>query len=139
MTIKTEKILISTKGFNDVIDITSKIESMISSLEEKHAIINISIMSSTAGITIIENNKGIIEDINKLFENFAPINKVYQHDNLWHEGNAFAHLKSTIMGNNITVNVVDKKLALKPYQKIIVIDFDNKSAITKEISVNILY
>ena len=71
MTVKTEKIIISTKGFNDVIDITSRIESMVSSLEERNAIVNISIMSSTSGITVIENNKGIVEDINKLFENFA--------------------------------------------------------------------
>ena len=54
MTVLTEKFTITTKGFDDVIDITSRVQSIVSNSQEKNAIVNISTTSSTASILTLE-------------------------------------------------------------------------------------
>ena len=74
----------------------------------------------------------------KLLENIVPINKVYQHDNTWHDGNAYAHLRATLLGNNITLSVENGEIILNTWQKIVLIDFDNKQR-TRQIVVSVMY
>ena len=61
-----------------------------------------------------------------------------QHDNIWHEGNAYSHLRASILGNDITLPVSDGKVMLDELRKIILIDFDNKSA-NRNIVVTVIY
>ena len=137
MSVFCEKIIISTKGFNDVIDITSRVQDIVSSYEFRNAVINISTLSSTASIMTLEDEPGLAVDISKMLDDFAPVNKVYQHDTLWHDGNAFSHLKAALIGNNITLSAVDKKIELDRWQKIVLIDFDNKPS-QKQIVVSLI-
>ena len=138
MTVLTEKFTISTKGFDDVIDITSRVQSIVSNSQEKNAIVNISTTSSTASILTLEYEPGLVFDLPKLLENIVPINKVYQHDNTWHDGNAYAHLRATLLGNNITLSVENGEIILNTWQKIVLIDFDNKQR-TRQIVVSVMY
>ena len=121
MTVLTEKFTITTKGFDDVIDITSRVQSIVSNSQEKNAIVNISTTSSTASILTLEYEPGLVVDLPKLLENIVPINKVYQHDNTWHDGNAYAHLRATLLGNNITLSVENGEIILNTWQKIVLI------------------
>ena len=136
MSVISEKISILTKGFDDVIDITSKIQDIVSSYDIKCGILNIFVASSTASLLTIENEPGIIFDISKLLELLVPINKIYQHDNVWHDGNANAHLKAAILGNHLTLPIFDGKVEINSCQQIVLIDFDNKSQ-TRQIIVSI--
>ena len=138
MTVKTEKFTISTKGFDDVIDITTRVQSIVSGIEEKNAIVNISTTSSTASITTLEYEPGLVVDLPKMLDGIVPINKVYQHDNAWHDGNAYAHLRAAILGNNVTLSVIDGQIELNTWQKIILIDFDNKPRV-RQIVVSVVY
>ncbi|MBQ8847715.1 MAG: YjbQ family protein [Candidatus Gastranaerophilales bacterium] len=138
MTVLTEKFTITTKGFDDVIDITSRVQSIVSNSQEKNAIVNISTTSSTASILTLEYEPGLVVDLPKLLENIVPINKVYQHDNTWHDGNAYAHLRATLLGNNITLSVENGEIILNTWQKIVLIDFDNKQR-TRQIVVSVMY
>ena len=126
MTVKNDKFTISSKGFDDLIDITSKVQSVVDSFKVKQGIVNVSVLASTASIITMEQEPGLAFDLKKLFQEMIPINQIYQHDNLWHEGNAFAHLKATILGNNLALSVIDGKIMLNTYQQIVLVDFDNK-------------
>ena len=126
MSTRIEKISILSKGFSEVIDITNNIQNVVSRFEIKNGILNIFTSSSTASVLTLENEPGIGFDLVKLLDDLVPINKVYQHDNLWHDGNAFAHLKAALVGNNITLPIIDKRVELSNYQQIVLIDFDNK-------------
>lgn len=137
MTTKIEKFYISSNGFNDLIDITSKIEHVILNTEEKNALVNIYTPSSTASIMIIENEPGLAFDITNFLEQIIPINKIYQHDNVWHDGNAYAHIRASILNNSITLPLIDSKLSLSTYQQIVLLDLDNKSS-NREIIVTVI-
>ena len=129
MNAKIEKFTISTKGFDDLIDITSKVQDIVSSFGMKAGIVNITVTSSCASILTLECEAGLALDLPKFLDELVPLNKIYQHDNVWHDGNAHAHLKSCLFSNNITLPIEDNKIVLDTWQKIVLIDFDNKPRI----------
>ena len=137
MTTKSEKFLISTKGFDDLIDITSKVQGLVSSFKIKNGIANDFVVSSTASIITLEQEPGLVFDLAKLLQDIVPINQIYQHDNAWHDGNAFAHLKAALLGNSVTLPVIDGKIELSSWQQIVLIDFDNKVS-SKQIVVSVV-
>ena len=136
MSTRIEKISILSKGFSEVIDITNNIQNIVSRFEIKNGILNIFTSSSTASVLTLENEPGIGFDLVKLLDDLVPINKVYQHDNLWHDGNAFSHLKAAILGGNIVLPIINGKVELSNYQQIVLVDFDNKPS-TRQIIVSI--
>ena len=138
MACATDKFTILTQGFDDLIDITSKVQDVISSFDVVNGIVNISVLSSTASIITLEQEPGLVLDLPNILENIVPINKVYQHDSSWHDGNANAHIKAALLGNSLNLSVVDGKIALSTWQRIALIDFDNKST-NRQIVVNVAF
>lgn len=134
----TDKFTILTQGFDDLIDITSKVQDAISSFGVEVGIANVSVLSSTTSVITLEQEPGLTLDLANILENIVPINKVYQHDSSWHDGNANAHIKAAMLGNSLNLPIVDGKIALSTWQRIVLIDFDNKSA-NRQIVVNVAF
>lgn len=126
MIIETVSFNIQTKGFNQIIDITEKVQSLIdeSKVNEGNALVFVP--GATAGITTIEYEPGLIKDYPELMEKLIPSSQSYHHDNTWHDGNGYAHLRASLQGASFTVPFKDKKLLLGTWQQIVLIDFDNR-------------
>ena len=137
MTVFCEKFTVSTKGFDDLIDITQKVQNIVALKGAENGLVNVSVTASTASLTTLESEPGLAFDLPRLLDNIVPLNRVYQHDNNWHDGNAFAHLKAVLLGNFVTLPISDKKIEMTNWQKIVLIDFDNKPRI-RQIVVTIL-
>ena len=82
---------------------------------------------STAGITTVEYEPGLLKDIPEFFENIIPSKNTYHHDETWHDGNGYAHVRASLQGASFTVPFQNSKLLLGTWQQIILIDFDNRS------------
>jgi len=82
---------------------------------------------STAGITTIEYEPGLLKDYPKFFDRIAPVNLNYDHDNTWHDGNGHSHIRAAIQGASLTVPFSKGRLLLGTWQQIIFVDFDNRS------------
>ena len=119
-------ILINTKGNCDVVDITSQISNKISQSIIKNGIITIFISGSTAGITTIEYEDGVIDDFKIMWDRNIPKNITYRHDSKWGDGNGFSHVRASLLGASLVVPFSNKKLLLGTWQQIIVMDFDNR-------------
>lgn len=126
MTITIEKFTVNTKGFNDIIDITNKINTFAMRQNAKNSNVCISVIGSTAAITTMEYEPGLIRDLPEILEKIAPVNKDYFHDNKWHDGNGYAHLRASLIGNSINLPVENNHLLLGKWQQVILLDFDNK-------------
>jgi secondary thiamine-phosphate synthase enzyme len=127
MRIVTDKIRVTTKGRNDIIDITDKILAFISKNKFLEGNVLCFVSGSTAGLTTVEYEPGLINDLPEAFERFAPMNKTYHHDNTWHDGNGYAHVRASILGPSLIVPFSKGELLLGTWQQIILIDFDNRS------------
>lgn len=128
---------IKTKGHYDFIDITSQVEAEVGQANIKDGVVVVFVPGSTAAITTIEYESGVINDLIKVLENIAPENFDYEHHQKWGDKNGAAHLKSALIGTDLTVPVENGKLMLGPWQQIVLIDFDEKPR-TREIIVKII-
>ncbi len=127
MKIITDYIPIATKGFSDIIDITSDVSGVVKKTGLKSGTVTVFISGSTAGITTIEYEPGLLKDLPEAFEKIAPQNQRYHHNETWHDGNGFSHVRAAMLGCSLTVPFKDSRLLLGTWQQIVVIDFDNRS------------
>jgi len=138
MPVRNEKFLLSTRGFTDIIDITRKVVDCIKIGTEKNALVHVYVVGSTAGLTTLEYEPGLVKDLPEALEAIAPINKIYEHDTKWHDGNGYAHVRASIVGNSTMIPLMDGALVLGQWQQVVLIDFDNKAR-TRTIYVQIVY
>ena len=127
MKIETHSFTINTRGNCDIKDITSEVENIIrkSNLYEGNVLIFAG--GSTAGISTIEYEPGLLKDYPDFFNRIAPVNIRYEHDNTWHDGNGHSHVRAALQGASLTVPFNQRNLLLGTWQQIIFIDFDNRS------------
>ena len=138
MAIINEKFSISTLGFGDIIDITQKVQGIVSGANVESALLNVCAISPCTSIITLEYEKGLNSDIISLLELLAPVNRLYNHDITWHDGNAFAHLRSALLAHNLTLPVMNKQIQLSNWQRIVLMDFDNKASV-RDIVVSLNY
>ena len=117
-------IKIDTKGFNDIINITDYALDFISEFEQ--GLLNVFVQGSTLGITTIEYEEGVVQDLKDAISRIAPDDIEYLHNIKWGDGNGFSHVRSALIGPSITVPIHRGNLRLGTWQQIVVIDFDNR-------------
>jgi secondary thiamine-phosphate synthase enzyme len=127
MEIETYSISLSTKGNCDIVDITDKVGNLIVNNDFIEGNVLLFAGGSTAGITTIEYELGLLKDYPKFFERIAPVNINYEHDNTWHDGNGHSHIRAAIQGASLTVPFSKGRMLLGTWQQIIFVDFDNRS------------
>lgn len=138
MPIITERFNVTTKGFTDIIDLTESVKEAVKIHNPEDAQVMVYVAGSTASITTVEYEPGLIKDIPEVFETIAPMDKIYHHDQTWHDGNGFAHVRASIVGNSKSFPVKHHELVLGTWQQIVLLDFDNKPR-TRCIYVQIIY
>lgn len=126
MTIIRKTIRLSTNGNCDMVNITEEIAKQISSSDINNGIAIIFIAGSTAGITTIEYEEGLIGDFKDMWERTVPSNLPYQHDRKWKDRNGHSHVRAALQGPSLVVPFVNKRMTLGTWQQIVVVDFDNR-------------
>ncbi len=124
MPIITSKLSLETKGDTDVIDITSEVERELIDTDLESGIVTIFLPGATGGITTIEYESGLIEDIKNVFEKLVPRWIEYKHNLAWQDGNGHSHIRASLLGPSLTVPFAQKRLLLGRWQQIVFIDFD---------------
>lgn len=124
--IHTNEITLRTQGEGDIIDVTAKVQKHVTDSGIKNGTVTVFATHSTVGITTIEFEPGLVEDLQKVWDSLVPKNIPYGHDARWGDGNGFAHVRASLLGASLVVPVTDGKLALGTWQQIVVMDFDNR-------------
>jgi len=132
-----DSISVKTKGFTDVVDMTARLQEAASRSKILDGLLTVSVVGSTAGITSIEYEPGLVADLKKIFDRIAPENGDYKHNERWGDGNGFSHIRASLLGFSKSVPVKNGKLVLGTWQQIILVDFDNRSR-TRDVFVQVL-
>lgn len=126
MDIVTDSIQVSTRGDCHIVDLTDKVSAVIA----KHGFVEgqalVFVSGSTAGVTTVEHEPGLLKDLPELFERLAPRGARYHHEETWHDGNGHSHVRASLLGPSITIPFSGGKLLLGTWQQVILIDFDNR-------------
>ena len=88
--------------------------------------ITIFVPGSTAALTTIEYEEGVIKDLIKAIERMAPEALNYEHNERWGDGNGYSHVRAAMLGPSLQVPLIDGRLALGSWQQIVLLDFDNR-------------
>jgi secondary thiamine-phosphate synthase enzyme len=124
--ILTNHFEIDTNGYNEIIDITPMVRSILQDSGLKDGSALVFVPGSTAGVTTIEHEPGLLKDYPAFFEKIVPSNIEYEHDKTWHDGNGFSHVRAALQGASFTVPFAESRLLLGTWQQIILVDFDNR-------------
>ncbi len=138
MTLICEKFTVHTKGNTDIIDITNDVKNLVYRHSLQNAVVYVYVAGSTVSITNIEFEPGLLVDLPEALDKIAPVAGVYHHDDTWHDGNGYAHVRASIVGNSTMVPLLQGALHLGQWQQIVLVDFDNKAR-TRTVYVQILY
>ncbi len=123
MIFQTE-LTISTTGHRYIEDLTARIERAVKESGIKTGIVNICNVGSTAAVGTIEYEPGLCQDLGEILDRLMPPSRDYAHEQAWHDGNGHSHLQASIMGNAFTAPVKAGRLALGPWQQIIILECD---------------
>ena len=122
----TKKISLQTKGNCDIIDITPQVEQQVAETGINSGTATLLVAGSTARITTIDFESGLLSDLKRMWERNVPQNIPYDHDRRWGDGNGYSHVRASLLGASLVVPFNDKRLTLGTWQQIVLVDFDNR-------------
>jgi secondary thiamine-phosphate synthase enzyme len=125
--IHTGELRLSTKGDNDIIDITEGVERVVSTAGVAEAQAMAFVRGSTAAITTMEFEPGGVHDLSAALDRLIPTDGDYEHNRLNRDTNSHAHQRASLIGPAETVPVTGGRLALGTWQQLVLIDFDDRS------------
>jgi secondary thiamine-phosphate synthase enzyme len=116
-----KKITVKTQHERELLDITIQVEKAIRELGQKTGLCLLYVPHTTAGITLNENaDPAVKEDILGVLSRLVPRSLEYKHV----EGNAHAHIQSSLVGHSVLVPVEGGKVRLGTWQGILFCEFD---------------
>ena len=137
MKIFTAKLTQKTQGFCDIIDITAKVQDVIEKENIQRGQMTIFVSGSTAALTTIENESGLVQDLKEFVERLIPSDRRYHHDARWGDDNGFSHLRASLFGPSLAVPIENGRPLLGTWQQVVLLDFDNRPR-TREITVQLI-
>jgi secondary thiamine-phosphate synthase enzyme len=137
VTFRTYKITENSAGFCDIIDLTPEVTKHVEQSKIRRGLASVFVTGSTAAITTIEHEPGLVQDLKELVERLIPSNRRYHHDQRWGDDNGFSHLRASLFGPSLSLPVEGGRLLLGAWQQVILLDFDNRPR-TREIILQVL-
>lgn len=115
----TEMLTFSTKGEVEFVDLSDKIQGIVSKCGVMNGLVHVFAPHATGIIILTELESGLLEDIKSLLEQLAP-----SRGNFHHPSNAYAHLRSVLLPPDKTLPVVDGRVAFGTWQSLVFVETD---------------
>ena len=123
----TRKIHFSTQGNSEIKDLTDEVNNCLKGANLSSGFVNLSVPGATAGLTTMEYEPGLIDDLQQTFQRIAPEEEGYSHNITHKDKNAHSHIRASLIGPSLSIPFEGARLQLGKWQQIVFIDFDNRS------------
>lgn len=124
--ILTKQLRLETKGGGQVIPLSDVVAEEARSAGVAEGLVTVFVQGTTAGITIMEYEPGLVLDLNTAMERLCPQGIEYRHNTLNADDNGHSHTRATLIGPSLVVPIADHKPLLGVWQEIVLIDFDSR-------------
>lgn len=116
-----ESIKLDTHAWEELVDITSEIQRIVAQSGVQEGLCHLWCRHTTAALTVNENSDPDVKhDLLLALARIVSLDWPYLHS----EGNSTAHVKSSLLGCEITLPVSGGKLALGRWQGVMFCEFD---------------
>lgn len=127
MTVETYQLTFQAEGFCDIVEITAQVQAKVEDSGVRNGTATLFVVGSTGGLTTVEYEPGLVEDLKEFYDRIIPPTRDYHHEEMWHDGNGFSHVRASLLKPDLVVPVVDGRLRLGTWQQVVLINFDNKA------------
>lgn len=126
MKLHTTEIELQSRGHCDVKDVTSVLQKKLAETGLKEGQATVFVAGSTAGVTTVEFEPGLVKDLNEFFQKIIPEGPDYHHHDTWGDDNGSSHVRAALLKPSLTVPFSKGQLLLGTWQQVVVIDFDTR-------------
>ncbi|MDK2975491.1 MAG: hypothetical protein PWP08_1862, partial [Methanofollis sp.] len=82
------------------------------------------VVGSTAALTTIEYEDGVLDDLRDALGRIAPADGVYAHDRRRGDGNGRSHVRASLVGPALTIPVRKGAPVLGTWQQVVLLELD---------------
>ena len=117
-------ISVTTRQEGDILNITPQVEKAVAESRVKTGLVHLFVQHSTAALTTIQLEPGVLADLKRALSVLAPDEAEYPHNSRWGDGNGRSHVKAALVGPSITVPVEDGQLLCGTWQQLVLLELD---------------
>jgi secondary thiamine-phosphate synthase enzyme len=132
-----KKFQVTTAREGEVIDLTAEVKAVVRESGISDGMVNVFVTGSTAAVTTIEYESGVLSDLQRALSVIAPDNQPYAHDGRWGDGNGRSHVKAAVVGPSLSVPVSGNEPQLGTWQQIVLLELDVRQGRTRTIVVTV--
>jgi secondary thiamine-phosphate synthase enzyme len=110
---------LSTKGEIDFVDLTDKVQEVVSKSGVKNGVAHVFAPHATGIIILTENDFSLLNDIKAFLEEIVPKQRGYHHPS-----NAHSHLRSMLLPPDKTLPVIDGQVEFGTWQSLLFVETD---------------
>jgi secondary thiamine-phosphate synthase enzyme len=125
------------KKEGDIINITDGVQEAVRESGVATGLAHVFVTHSTAALTTIEFESGVLSDLRRSLSVLAPDNQTYAHDAKWGDGNGRSHVKASLVGPSLTVPVEERALRLGTWQQIVLLELDIRGGRSRTVVVTV--
>jgi secondary thiamine-phosphate synthase enzyme len=131
-------IAIDTRGEGDVVNLTDEVGRAVKESRVQEGLVNLFVTGSTAALTTIEYEPGVLSDLKRSLSTLAPQDISYAHDGKWGDGNGRSHVKAAIIGPTLTIPVDKGMLCCGTWQQVVLLELDTRPSRHRSITCTIM-
>ena len=135
--VRLTRLVIETEGNSQIVNITRQVAESIHPASVKNGTLICFVTGTTAGLTVIEDEPGVLADLQQALEQIAPVDADYAHQRTVGDDNGHSHVRAALLGPSLAIPVIDGRPALGTWQQIVLIDCDVKPR-RREVIVQVL-
>jgi secondary thiamine-phosphate synthase enzyme len=124
--LETFSLEVKTTGDTDIMDLTTAVVAKVQQSRITAGLLNLFISGSTAALSTIEYESGVVNDLRNAIERLFPRSLHYEHDARWGDGNGYSHVRAAFLKPSLDIPIEDGRLLLGEWQQIVLLDFDNR-------------
>jgi secondary thiamine-phosphate synthase enzyme len=117
-------ITVMSASEGDIIDITAEVKKIVRDSRIHQGIVHLFVRHSTAALTTIEFEPGVLRDLKRALSVLAPDNADYAHNARWGDGNGRSHVKAALVGPSLTIPLEGGNISCGTWQQIVLLELD---------------
>jgi secondary thiamine-phosphate synthase enzyme len=118
---------VDTKGQGHAVDLTPDVQDAVSRSGTWAGLATVFVSGSTAGVTTLEFEAGVVHDVDRALGAIAPREGDYRHHLRWGDDNGSSHVRAALVGPSLSVPLDRGVLRLGTWQQIVLLEFDTSA------------
>jgi secondary thiamine-phosphate synthase enzyme len=131
-TLLTHRLTLQTSGSFCCHDISAELQALVDTSGLGDGLLVAAGQHTTTALVVNENEQRLLADIERFFLQLVPADRPWLHNDLHLRAdippdeprNAHSHLIALLLGNHLTLPVVDGRLGLGRYQAVLLVELD---------------